>query len=96
LTLADVQRGTFTVNNTGALGSIISVPIISPPQAAIITMEAVVKRPVVTAEEAIAIRHIANLCLSFDHRILDGAIAGRFLLSVKKRLESFGPGTAIY
>jgi 2-oxoisovalerate dehydrogenase E2 component (dihydrolipoyl transacylase) len=96
LTLADVRDGTFTVNNTGALGSIMSQPIINQPQAAIITMEAIVKRPVVTADDAIAIRSMMNACLSFDHRVLDGAAALRFLGSVKRRLESFGPDTPIY
>jgi 2-oxoisovalerate dehydrogenase E2 component (dihydrolipoyl transacylase) len=96
LTLADVRDGTFTVNNTGALGSIMSQPIINQPQAAIITMEAIVKRPVVTTDDAIAIRSMMNACLSFDHRVLDGAAALRFLDSVKRRLESFGPDTPIY
>ena len=96
LSLADVQGGTFTVNNTGALGSIMSQPIINQPQAAIITSEAIVKRPVVLPDDAIAIRSIMNVCLSFDHRILDGAIALRFLQSVKRRLEAYGPNTAVY
>jgi 2-oxoisovalerate dehydrogenase E2 component (dihydrolipoyl transacylase) len=92
----DVQGGTFTVNNTGALGSIMSQPIINQPQAAIITMEAIVKRPVVLEHDAIAIRSMMNVCLSFDHRILDGGAALRFLQSVKRRLEAYGPGVEIY
>jgi 2-oxoisovalerate dehydrogenase E2 component (dihydrolipoyl transacylase) len=92
----DLQGGTFTVNNTGALGSILSQPIINQPQAAIITSEAIVKRPVVLPDDAIAIRSMMNVCLTFDHRVLDGAIALRFLQSVKRRLEAYGPSTAIY
>lgn len=90
LTMADLTDGTFTVDNTGALGNIASVPIINPPQAAIITMEAVVKRPWVV-NDAIGIRSIMNLCLCIDHRILDGAVASRFLGSVKKQLENYAP-----
>lgn len=92
----DVTGGTFTVNNTGALGIVLSQPIINQPQAAILTMEAVVKRPVVVEEDAIAVRSIMNMALSLDHRILDGASAARFLLGVKQRLESFGPATLLY
>ena len=95
LTLEDVQGGTFTLNNTGALGSIISQPIINYPQAAIMTTEAIQKRAVVR-DDAIAIRSMMNLCLSFDHRINDGAESGGFLLAVKTRLEAIGPGTPIY
>jgi 2-oxoisovalerate dehydrogenase E2 component (dihydrolipoyl transacylase) len=87
LTLEEMADGTITVDNTGALGSIASYPIINPPQAAIITMEAIVKRPWVI-NDAIAIRSIMNLCLSLDHRVLDGSIASRFLQSVKRRLET--------
>jgi 2-oxoisovalerate dehydrogenase E2 component (dihydrolipoyl transacylase) len=94
LTVADVEGGTFTVNNTGAFGSVASQPIINYPQAAIMTMEAIVKRPVVI-DDAIAIRSRMNLCLSFDHRILDGATAGRFLQSVKRRLEGWHPDSAL-
>ncbi|HLZ09592.1 MAG TPA: dihydrolipoamide acetyltransferase family protein [Chloroflexota bacterium] len=94
LTIADVEGGTFTVNNTGAFGSIASQPIINYPQAAIMNMEAIVKRPVVV-DDAIAIRSVMNLCLSFDHRILDGATAGRFLQNVKRRLESWRPDSAL-
>ncbi len=96
LGLADLQGGTFTVNNTGALGSIMSQPIINQPQAGIVTMEAIVKRPVVIENDAIAIRSIMNVCLTFDHRILDGAGALRFLQSVKRRVEASGPTTAVY
>ncbi len=96
LTMDDLSGGTFTVNNTGALGSIASGPIINQPQAGIITMEAIVKRPVVTEDDAIAIRSMMNACLSFDHRVTDGAEALRFLKSVKQNVEAFGDGTSIY
>ena len=94
LTLADVQGGTFTLNNTGALGSTVSQPIINHPQAAILTTEAIQKRPVVL-NDAIAIRSMMNLCLSFDHRINDGAEAGAFIQSLKSRLESLNPDAAL-
>jgi 2-oxoisovalerate dehydrogenase E2 component (dihydrolipoyl transacylase) len=90
LTLEDMSDGTFTVDNTGALGSVASYPIINSPQAGIITMEAIVKRPWVI-NDAIAIRSIINLCMSLDHRVLDGSVASRFLQSVKRRLENFTP-----
>jgi 2-oxoisovalerate dehydrogenase E2 component (dihydrolipoyl transacylase) len=96
LTMDDLSGGTFTVNNTGALGSIASGPIINQPQAGIITMEAIVKRPVVTEDDAIAIRSMMNACLSFDHRVTDGAEALRFLRSVKQRVEAFSTDTTIY
>ena len=95
LRLSDVQGGSFTVNNTGALGSILGGPIINHPQAGIITTEAVQQRPVVV-NDAIAIRWMMNLCLSFDHRINDGAEAGAFLQSVKRRLETMDDDTPIY
>ncbi|HUZ86976.1 MAG TPA: dihydrolipoamide acetyltransferase family protein [Candidatus Baltobacterales bacterium] len=88
----DVQGGTFTLNNTGATGSVASQPIINQPQAAILTTESIVKRPVVI-NDAIAVRHMMNLCLSFDHRVIDGMMAGQFLGSVKKRLEEWTPGS---
>ena len=95
LTLDDVQGGTFTLNNTGVLGSTVSQPIINPPQAAILTTEAIQKRPVVI-NDAIAIRSMMNVCMSFDHRINDGAESGAFLKSVKRRLESIDADTLIY
>ena len=84
----DVAGGTFTVNNPGALGSVVSVPIINHPQAAILSADAIVKRPVVV-EEAIAMRSIMNMEVSFDHRVLDGGAALRFLNAVKRRLEDY-------
>ena len=94
LRLEDIQGGTFTINNTGALGSIISKPIVNYPQAAIITNEAIVKRPVVIGD-AIGIRSIMNVCLSFDHRILDGLEAGTYLQDIKKSLESINETTPV-
>lgn len=88
----DVQGGTFTLNNTGATGSIASQPIINQPQAAILTTESIVKRPVVIGD-GIAVRHMMNMCLSFDHRIIDGMMAGQFLSAVKKKLEDWTPGS---
>ena len=82
----DVQAGTFTLNNTGATGSVASQPIINQPQAAILTTESIVKRPVVIGD-GIAVRHMMNLCLSFDHRIIDGMMAGQFLSFMKQNLE---------
>lgn len=90
----DVQGGTFTVNNTGSYGSIQSQPILNYPQAAILSIESIVKRPVIK-DNMIAIRDIVHLCLSLDHRILDGVICGRFLQSIKKRLEHMGEGMDI-
>ena len=87
----DLQNGTFTVNNNGANGSYASAPIINGGQAGIVTMEAVVKKPVVTKDDAIAIRHMMNCCLSLDHRVVDGYVASGFLADLKKRLEAMGP-----
>jgi 2-oxoisovalerate dehydrogenase E2 component (dihydrolipoyl transacylase) len=88
----DVHGGTFTLNNTGATGSVASQPILNQPQAAILTTEAIVKRPVVI-NDAIAVRHMMNMCLTFDHRIIDGMMAGQFLGTIKKRLEDWTPGS---
>lgn len=100
LTGADMQGGTFTLNNTGSFGSILSQPIINSPQAAILSVESIVKRPVVRETEegdVIAIRHMVNLCLSLDHRVLDGLVCGRFLASMKRRLEQMNEdSTSIY
>lgn len=91
----DMQDGTFTVNNTGSFGSILSYPIVNYPQAANFTFESIVKRPVVI-DDMIAVRSMANLCLSLDHRILDGVICGRFLQRVKENIEAYGPDTKLY
>jgi pyruvate/2-oxoglutarate dehydrogenase complex dihydrolipoamide acyltransferase (E2) component len=88
----DVARGTFTITNPGQFGAVLATPIINQPQVAILDLEAVVKRPVVAGEdgeESIAIRPMTNLCMSWDHRALDGAEAARFLGDVKARLEGW-------
>jgi 2-oxoisovalerate dehydrogenase E2 component (dihydrolipoyl transacylase) len=92
----DMQGGTFTVNNTGSFGSVQSMGIINYPQAAILQVEAIVKRPVVK-DGMIAIRDMVNLCLSLDHRVLDGLICGRFLARIKQILENMSKdNTPIY
>ena len=87
----DVAGGTFTITNPGQFGAVLATPIINQPQVAILDLEAVVKRPVVIDDEseAIAVRPMTNLCMSWDHRALDGAEAARFLSRVKDRLESW-------
>ena len=98
LKLDEIQGGTFTVNNTGWFGSVTSMPIINTPEVAILSMEAIVKRPVVTTiegEDVIAIRPIMNMTCSFDHRVLDGAQVGTFMADVRRRLETWDPGTPI-
>ena len=95
LAIEDVSGGTFTLNNTGVLGSIASQPLVNYPQAAIMTTEAITKRPMVV-NDGIAIRSMMNICLSFDHRIMDGKEAGAFNSDVKQILESINTGTQIY
>jgi len=92
LTPEDVQGGTFTITNPGQFGTVLATPIVNQPQVAILDLEAVVKRPVVVDDgqgDSIAVRSMVNLCLSFDHRALDGADAARFLGAVKARLEQW-------
>ena len=89
LDISDIQGGTFTLNNTGALGSVLSKPIINHPQAAIMTTEAIVRRPVIL-NDGISIRHMMNICVSFDHRIMDGLEVSQFTSSVKNLLENIG------
>ena len=96
LGIPDVQGGTFTVNNPGTFGTILSYSIIAPPQAGILAMDAIVKRPVVVDGDAIAVRSMMNLCLSFDHRVLDGVSAARFLQGVRRWLESFSEQVPLY
>jgi pyruvate/2-oxoglutarate dehydrogenase complex dihydrolipoamide acyltransferase (E2) component len=96
LTVQDLQGSTFVVNNPGTFGTILSVPIINQPHAGILSMDAVVKRPVVIEDDAIAVRHMMYLCLSFDHRILDGAGAGGFLQAVRTKLQSYGREIDLY
>lgn len=87
---ADMQAATFTVNNPGVFGTLISMAIINQPNAGILTMDAVVKRPVVI-DDAIAIRQMMYMSLSFDHRVIDGLTAARFLVDIKRRLETWTP-----
>ena len=98
LRLDELQGGTFTVNNTGWFGSVSSMPIVNAPEVAILSMEAIVKRPrvmEVDGADVIAIRHMMNMTCSFDHRVLDGAQVGFFLADVRKVLEEWDPGTSI-
>ncbi len=86
----EVHGGTFTITNPGQFGAVLATPIINQPQVAILDLEAIVKRPVVIEGpdgDSIAIRPMTYLCMSWDHRVLDGADAARFLSSVKRRLE---------
>ncbi|RKQ37736.1 dihydrolipoamide acetyltransferase family protein [Oceanobacillus halophilus] len=87
LTTEDMQGGTFTVNNTGTFGSIHSMGIINHPQAAILQVESIVKRPVII-DNMFAARDMVNLSLSLDHRVLDGLVCGRFLAYLKEKLEN--------
>lgn len=96
LSQEDMSGGTFTVNNTGTFGSVSSMGIINHPQAAILQVESIVKKPVVI-DDMIAIRSMVNLCISIDHRILDGVQTGRFMSQVKERIEQFTiENTSIY
>ena len=89
----DVQGGTFTITNPGGYGTFHGTPVISQPQAAILGTYAVVKRAWVVQDElgndVIAIRPIMNVTLTYDHRLVDGALAGRFLRDLRARLESW-------
>ena len=93
LTPDEVSGGSFTITNPGPFGSIMATPVINLPQVGILDTEAVVKRPVVVTDDlgndSIAIRHMTYLCLSWDHRALDGALAAQFLSALRKKLESW-------
>jgi 2-oxoisovalerate dehydrogenase E2 component (dihydrolipoyl transacylase) len=95
LKVDDLQGGTFTVNNSGTFGTLFSYSVINPGQAGILTMEAIVARPV-AVDGMIGIKPMMYLCFSFDHRLLDGLKAARFLTSCRRWLESVGPETPIY
>jgi 2-oxoglutarate dehydrogenase E2 component (dihydrolipoamide succinyltransferase) len=88
LTPDELQGGTFTVTNTGSRGALFDTPVVFLPQSAILGLGLVVKRPVVVAGDSIAIRSMVYLALSYDHRIVDGADAARFLGVMKSRLEA--------
>jgi pyruvate/2-oxoglutarate dehydrogenase complex dihydrolipoamide acyltransferase (E2) component len=87
----EVSGGTFTITNPGAFGAVLATPIINQPQIAILDLEAVVKRPVVVTDaegrDSIAVRPMAYLCMSWDHRALDGALAARFLATLRRLVE---------
>jgi pyruvate/2-oxoglutarate dehydrogenase complex dihydrolipoamide acyltransferase (E2) component len=88
----ELSGGTFTITNPGAFGAVLATPIINQPQVAILDLEAVVKRPVVVSDthgDSIAIRPMAFLCMSWDHRALDGVLAARFLSTLKRRVEDW-------
>ena len=91
----DVQGGTFTITNPGQFGAVLATPIINQPQVGILDLEAIVKRPVVVESaqgDSVGIRPMTSLCMSWDHRALDGAIAARFLGTLKARLEGWEDG----
>ncbi|MDX6524335.1 MAG: hypothetical protein QOI17_1848, partial [Gaiellales bacterium] len=93
LTPDEMAGGTFTITNPGVFGALMGTPIIPEGQVAILDVEAIVKRPVVVADkhgnDSIAIRHMMFLCLSYDHRLVDGAYAAQFMAQVKQSLESW-------
>ncbi|HZH23782.1 MAG TPA: dihydrolipoamide acetyltransferase family protein, partial [Solirubrobacteraceae bacterium] len=95
LTPDEVRGGSFTITNPGGYGSIIATPVINQPQVAILDTEAIVKRPVVRTDDdgndSIAIRKMTYLCMSWDHRALDGALAAQFLRALADRLEAWPP-----
>ena len=84
----EVQGETFSITNPGPFGSVMSVPIINTPNAAILAFDAIEKRPVVI-DDAIAIRHMVYISMSWDHRVIDGALASQFLGRVKENLETW-------
>jgi 2-oxoglutarate dehydrogenase E2 component (dihydrolipoamide succinyltransferase) len=85
----ETRGGTFTITNPGRYGALLATPIINQPQVAILDLEAVVKRPVVVGGDSIGIRPMTYLCMSWDHRALDGVLAARFLSSVRSHLEGW-------
>jgi 2-oxoglutarate dehydrogenase E2 component (dihydrolipoamide succinyltransferase) len=89
LTPDETKGGTFTITNPGRYGALLATPIINQPQVAILDLEAVVKRPVVVGGDSIAIRPMTYLCMSWDHRALDGVLSAQFLGSVRRHLEEF-------
>jgi 2-oxoglutarate dehydrogenase E2 component (dihydrolipoamide succinyltransferase) len=85
----ETRGGTFTITNPGRYGALLATPIINQPQVAILDLEAVVRRPVVVGGDSIGIRPMTYLCMSWDHRALDGALAAQFLGAVRERLEGW-------
>jgi pyruvate/2-oxoglutarate dehydrogenase complex dihydrolipoamide acyltransferase (E2) component len=95
----EVTGSTFTVNNFGSDGTLVGTPILNPPEVGILGVGAIAKRPVVVSrdgEDVIAIRSMGYLCLSFDHRVVDGAMAGRFLQALRRELEAFRPDEGMW
>ena len=96
LTLDDLTNGTFTLNNTGPLGTIVSSPIVPPGQAAIMSSESIRKSLTVTEDDTIAIRQMMNIVIGFDHRVIDGSTAARFLMAVRDWLQDAAPSAPVY
>ena len=91
IALEDIEGGTFTITNTGSRGSLLDTPILNAPEVGILAVGSVVRRPVASGprgEERVVVRDIANLCLTYDHRLVDGADAARFLVDVASVLET--------
>ena len=93
LTMDELSGGTFTFTNVGSFGTLFATPVILQPQSGIMAAGVIKKRPIVTADDAIAIRHMLYLTHTYDHRIIDGQLGGQFLASVKKHLEVMKPDT---
>ena len=94
----DLDGGTFTISNVGSFGNVMGTPIINQPQVAIMAAGAIKKKPAVLETEygdVIAIRHMMFLSLSYDHRVVDGALGGQFVRKVADYLEQFDPNTQI-
>jgi 2-oxoglutarate dehydrogenase E2 component (dihydrolipoamide succinyltransferase) len=95
----ELQGGTFTVTNVGSLGSLMGTPIINQPQVAILSPDAIKKRPVVVEHpelgDIIAIRHMMYVSLTYDHRIIDGSMGASYLQTYKEALESIDPNEKI-
>ena len=96
LTMDDLTGGTFTLNNTGPLGTIVSSPIVPPGQAAIMSSESITKALTVTKDDSIAIRQMMNIVVGFDHRVIDGSTAARFLQAVRDWLQDVAPSVPVY
>jgi pyruvate/2-oxoglutarate dehydrogenase complex dihydrolipoamide acyltransferase (E2) component len=94
----ELSGGTFTITNPGAFGAVLATPIINQPQVAILDLESVVKRPVVITDadgnDSLAIRPMVYLCMSWDHRVLDGALAAQFLSTLRRRIEAWPAAAA--
>jgi 2-oxoglutarate dehydrogenase E2 component (dihydrolipoamide succinyltransferase) len=93
LTLDELQGGTFTVTNVGSFGTLMATPVILQPQVGIFAVGVIKKRPMITEDDAIAIRHMMYATHTYDHRIIDGQLGGQFLDTVKKKLETMDPSS---